>query len=315
MRALVWIAVLALAACDEDDSAVLDEPEVPRAAALPPAECAQRVATMAAALPERGPLEPRPGGETLPLAENAGEVILAPVVTVRNGAALVDGRRVTEMASEDAAERLATELERVAGQWALLHPEEPWEGRVLLEVPSTEPARELWTALTALSSDLVWDVLVQNARAPEPAPPGAAPAWVEESWRVALDAPTFAARRPELERSFHRAIGDCLAARPHVHLLYLNDPQSGSAPPLDLTLEEALRACGCIGVDFEALTALLLRGMAPRHRALAALRIRVTDDAPDALTLEPGATFADLVGRLDRLPSERRSAPVSVDFD
>lgn len=76
----------------------------------------------------------------LPEATNGDALALAPVISVDQGVVTVNGDRVADTGSLmtstglERIEGLVTSLQAARDNWAILHPHEPFEGRVVLQI-------------------------------------------------------------------------------------------------------------------------------------------------------------------------------------
>lgn len=81
-------------------------------------------------------------GLVLPEAQHVDELELLPIVAVDREMVLLDNRRVADAralasnAQLERIEQLVTELESIRRNWPMLHPNEPFEGAVILQADS-----------------------------------------------------------------------------------------------------------------------------------------------------------------------------------
>jgi len=313
---LPWL-LLALAfasGCDDPGPSVLGDDPPPPAQTMSAEACASAVDAMEAALPEPGPFA-WSGGQALPEAHHGEPLEALPFLQITRGLVQVDGRQAGRLGEEETPDVVVGHLEEVATRWPSLHPGERWDDRVILQVFASEPAAPVWRLLAALPEQLTYDLMVQDADEPVPGRDLPAPEWVVEAWSIADGADDPRSAHAVLQEAFHRAVADCLAARPHAQLLYALDTRARTAAEGEPTLSDSLRACQCVGLDFEALTPLLVRALTPNHRPLVRLPLRArAGEGRGALGLSGDATVADLVGAFDALPDAARAAPVAFRF-
>lgn len=268
--------------------------------------CTARVDAIAARLERASELaDPSGAPPEVPLPRGPGGVPLEgapPLLVIGADEVRFAGRGVGGLTDEEAlAAHVASDLRAYAT--AETEREDAWT--VALWVDPALEVHRLARMLSRAPPEVRFALLVRATDVRAPRAPDA-PDWVRAAVRVR---PTTGAleRRERLDEAWARATEGCELARAHLPVpaeLAPAGPPMG-APSTDALLD-ALRRCGCEGVDLPAIEAVALAALVSREGPLArmphALRFGPATDHGRDLVLEGDADAQALVTRLASTP-------------
>ncbi|MCB9598401.1 MAG: hypothetical protein H6719_37150 [Sandaracinaceae bacterium] len=173
-----------------------------------------------------------------------------------------------------------------------------WANEVLLYAPGMTPVSRLRDALAETDPELRFDFVVQHAATgatEEPHPP----AWLATELEQLRRQEDLDLRRQRFRELFTRAVGDCAEARAHAPFVFGRDPAVPASAAPSGTVADALRACGCRGVETDALVAIgILTGPPNRHPLRRLTFQRADAPGERVITAIPSDTVAAFVDQL-----------------